>query len=73
MYKGIKMSFKPVIKTRQDKDWVRNGQVFATASEAMSTARNLEARWTAVTDIDVIESDEPVNYKWTDGVGVEHI
>jgi hypothetical protein len=67
------MSFKPVIKTWQDRDWVRNGQAFATASEAMSSARNLEARFTLVTDIDVIESDEPVNHKWIDGVGDERL
>lgn len=67
------MSFKPAIKTRNDEDFVPNGMAFATPGEAMSYARNLEAHWTAVTDITVLESDEPVNHKWTDGVGDEHI
>jgi hypothetical protein len=67
------MSFKPAIKTRQDKDWVKNGMAFETLYEAMTSARNLEALWTAVIDIAVIESNEPVNYKWIDGVGDEKI
>jgi hypothetical protein len=67
------MSFKPAIKTRQDHDWVTNGMVFATPFEALTSARNLEARWSAVIDISVIESDKPVNYRWIDGVGDEKI
>ena len=70
---SIQNAFKPAVKTEGDKEFVTNGMAFATPAEAMLSARNLEARWMAVLDISVLESDEPVNYKYVDGVGEVHL
>lgn len=65
--KPMVKSFKPVVKTSGDTDWVGNALRFATYEEAMASVKNLAARWLAVIEYDVQESDDPVNYRWIDG------
>jgi hypothetical protein len=47
--------------------WVGNGLRFATALEAAGYALNLADRWMMVTDTRVVESEDPVNYRYEDG------
>ena len=39
---------------------------FATREEAEANVANLMQRWLTVTDTRVVESADPVNYRWTD-------
>ncbi len=63
------MSFKPAIKVFGETPYYTNGQTFATKDEADKSARNRYGNWTMAEDWKSVESDEPVNYKWEDGVG----
>lgn len=60
------MSWKPEVIADQTGNWVGNALRFATKEEALANVKNLAGRWTMVTYTRVVESDEPVNYKWTD-------
>jgi hypothetical protein len=60
------MSYKPEVIADSSGKWVGNALCFATYDEAMANVQNLYSRWTAVREVRVIESCEPVNYKWTD-------
>ncbi len=62
------MSWKPEVQIigEPDDKWSRNGLVFATREEAEASARNLMSRWFMVWDTRATESDEAVNYRWTD-------
>lgn len=61
------MSFKVVVKTAGDTDWVSNGIRFASRDEADSYGFDLAWRWLAVTEWEVQESTEQVNYQWNEG------
>jgi hypothetical protein len=63
------MSWKPAIKVTGEEPFYTNGQTFATKEEAEKSAYNRFYFWFNATDHKAIESDEPVNYKWVDGVG----
>ena len=63
------MSFKPAIKVYGEEPYYTNGQTFATEEEAHKSAVNRMFNWTLAEDVKVVESDEPVNYKWVDGQG----
>jgi hypothetical protein len=63
------MSWKPEIKVFGEKQFYSNSQVFETYEEAHISARNRHFNWTMAEDFRVVESEEPVNYKWVDGVG----
>jgi hypothetical protein len=62
-------SWKPEVKVQGERDWIRNGQAFATKEEAEACNSELRGRWYAVTDCRVTESDEEPNYRWVDGKG----
>jgi hypothetical protein len=57
------MSYKPEVKADNSGKWYDNALRFATYDEALASANDLMRRWFAVTDIRVVESDDPVNYK----------
>jgi hypothetical protein len=54
-------SYKAVVKTPGDKDWVGNGLRFKTKQEAENYALDLSMRWTQVREWEVQESDEEPN------------
>lgn len=62
------MSFKPSVSTNGGIDFNENNLAFATRDEAEQSAQDLRNRWMLVTDIRVVESDQPVNYVLKDGV-----
>ena len=68
------MSFKPAfyLKSEGSKPCL-NGQAFATRDEAFHSAAARFAVWTAPTNYDVVESDDPVNYRWDPVRGDVHI
>lgn len=62
------MSFKPQVRTSvADSAFYGNNLAFATREEAAANAADLASRWMLVTEIRVVESDEPVSYAWVDG------
>jgi hypothetical protein len=69
------MNWRPMVQVSGRSEWSGNGLVFATKQEAEDNAKDLMQRWTLVTDTRADETDNPVNYKWTDGrlVAVETI
>ena len=62
------MSFKPEVIADDSDKWYGNALRFKTSHEAELSARDLMSRWLLVRDIRVTESDDPVNYRITDGV-----
>lgn len=61
------MSFAPEVIADSSGKWCGNGLRFATYDEAMANVRDLCDRWTSVKDTRVVESTDPVNYRWVDG------
>jgi hypothetical protein len=61
------MSFKPEVIADSSGQWAGNALRFATREEAEANVKDLESRWFLVTDTRVVESDDPVNYRWVDG------
>jgi hypothetical protein len=59
------MSWKPEVIADSTGNWVGNALRFATKEEAEANVANLKSRWMMVMETRVVESDEPVNYKWT--------
>lgn len=59
------MSFAPQIRVNEG-EWVGNALRFATREEAQRNVLDLQSRWVLVTDTRVVESTDPVNYRWTD-------
>lgn len=59
------MNFRPMVFV--ERTWTDNGVVFATRAEAEANARDLMARWYAVTDTRADETDAPVNYSYATG------
>jgi len=57
------MSFKPEVFVQGK--WSQNGLAFATQAEAEANARDLMGRWMLVENSRAVESDQPVNYKWS--------
>lgn len=60
------MSFKPEVIADSSGKWSGNALRFATRKEAEANVQNLAMRWTLVRDTRVVESDDPVNYRWTE-------
>jgi len=54
------MSFKAMVKTPGDRDWVCNVLRFATFEEAETYGKDLANRWTLVIARETHESDDPV-------------
>ena len=61
------MSWKPEVIADRSGQWTGNALRFATYQEARENVLDLMNRWTAVTGWRVVESDDPVNYRWVDG------
>jgi len=61
------MSFKGEVIADNSGKWCGNALRFATAEEAQVYIGDLMMRWTAVRDVRVVESDDPVNYKIENG------
>ena len=59
-------SWKPEVQIDGTGTWYGNGLRFATQDEAARNAFDLGLRWTAVRKHRAAESDEPVNYVYTD-------
>lgn len=62
------MPWKPEV--RVGGEWSSNGVVFETMPEAVSSASDLMGRWMLVEDIRAVETTEPINYKWDNGVAL---
>jgi hypothetical protein len=66
-------SWKPEVQVNGDDIWAGNALRFATREEAEKNVRDLEMRWLLVTGTRVVESDDPVNYRWVDGEGLQSV
>ena len=60
------MSYKAEVIADSTGKFVGNGLRFATEAEAQAYVSDLMMRWTSVRDTRVVESDERVNYCWTE-------
>ena len=60
------MSWKPEVITDSSGKWYGNALRFATREEAEANVADLMSRWLLVRETRVVESDDPVNYRWTD-------
>jgi hypothetical protein len=67
------VSYKPEVIADSSGKFVGNSLRFATFAEADANVRNLFSRWTSVREFRVVESNEPVNYRWVDGKGLEAV
>ena len=67
------MAWKPEVVADNTGEWVGNGLRFATKEEAEANVLNLAMRWTAVRETRAVEVDEPVNYRWVTGKGLEAV
>jgi hypothetical protein len=65
------MSFKPAFKVFGEEPFYTNGQAFATREEAEKSAKNRYHAWMQAEKWDVVESDEPVTFRWDDETGDE--
>jgi hypothetical protein len=61
------MSFKPEVIADASGKWCGNALRFATREEAEANVQDLMMRWFAVLETRVVESDDPVNYRYVDG------
>jgi len=61
------MSFKPEVIADSSGKWCGNALRFPTREEAEANVRDLMMRWYAVRESRVVESDDPVNYRYVDG------
>lgn len=61
------MSFKPEVQICGLPKWAGNALRFATREEAEANVSDLMRRWLLVTDTRVVESDDPVNYRYEAG------
>jgi hypothetical protein len=61
------MSWKPEVQTDDTGRWYSNSLRFATEQEAKDQVLDLYTRWLAVRETRVVESDDPVNYKFVNG------
>jgi hypothetical protein len=59
------MSWKVEVIMDDSGEWEGDSLVFATEQEALAYGRDLEFRWSAVRDKRIVESDDPVNHRWT--------
>ena len=62
------MSYKIGVRTLGDPDFVFNELYFASEQEANLYRIDLFSRWTALIDTKIVESLEPVNVQWENGV-----
>jgi hypothetical protein len=67
LQRRAEMSFKPEVQADDTGAWYDNALRFASRAEAEAQVADLMMRWTAVRGIRVIESTDPVNYRYVDG------
>jgi len=60
------MSWKSEVIADSSGAWCGNALRFATPAEARGYVWDLSLRWTLVRDTRVIESEDDVNYRWTE-------
>ena len=60
-------SYAPEVIADGSGKWCGNALRFATREEAELNVIELSYRWFAVSKTRVVESDDPVNYRWIDG------
>ena len=60
-------SYAPEVIVDSSGKWCGNALRFATREEAEANVDNLMMRWMLVRETRVVESTDPVNYKWIDG------
>jgi hypothetical protein len=66
--KGVHpMSFKSEVIADSSGKWCGNALRFPTREEAEANVRDLMMRWFAVRETRVVQSDDPVNYRYVDG------
>jgi nicotinamide riboside kinase len=61
------MSWRPEVIADNSGEWVANSLRFATKEEAEANVQNLMMRWISVQQTRVVECDDPVNYRYTNG------
>lgn len=64
------MSYAPEVQTDSTGKWYGNALRFATKEEAEKNVGVLMWNWAQVRDTRVIETDDPVNYKWDNDEGL---
>jgi len=65
------MSFAPQVVADHSGNFAGNGLRFATREEAEANVKDLERRWMLVTATRVVETPDPVNYRWVNGALVD--
>jgi hypothetical protein len=65
------MSYAPEVIADSSGKWAGNALRFETEEEAKKNVQDLMYRWFAVTETRVVESTDPVNYKYVDGRLIE--
>lgn len=63
-------SWKMEVIADDSGEWAGNACRYATRAEAEEAGRNLMARWMLVREWRVLESGDPVNYKFENGRNV---
>jgi hypothetical protein len=61
------MSFKPEVIADTSGKWCDNALRFVTRAEAEANAGDLMMRWFAVRETRIVESVDPVNYRYVNG------
>src|ERR1700730_14871373 len=61
------MSFKPEVIADTSGKWCDNALRLAPREEAEANVRDLMMRWFAVRETRIVESVDPVNYRYVDG------
>jgi hypothetical protein len=61
------MSYAPQVIADSTGQFAGNALRFATREEAEANVRDLQWRWAAVRETRVVESDDPVNYRYING------
>jgi len=67
------MSWKGEVVADSTGKWYDNAIRLATKDEAEGYVSDLFSRWTLATDKRVVESTDPVNYRWVPGKGLEAV
>jgi len=63
-------SWAPEVIADSSGKWAGNALRFATKAEAEANVHNLMMRWTLVTDTRVVETTDPINYRWDLEIGL---
>jgi hypothetical protein len=69
----VTVSWKPEVIADSSGEWCGNGLRFATKEEAEANVLDLSMRWFLVRDTRAVESEDPVNYRWVPGKGLEAV